>query len=458
MEINKSKSIKIMMYLILLVIIFIVAVIVIDPSGLTNANETISSVTLPLVSFIIACSALLLLHASMTNHEMTLRLEEHLLSYENPVQDIDCDNIELETSEVIIDFQESINLSDKTSRLPKVLISSELLKQLAEGLGHFRRQNHDLETGYALVGKVEGQGAKRKILINGMIEPGEQLDCSFSHVKHDRDNDQRELELYQLIDPHLCHMGDAHLHPGKMDVCSDGDYQTDLGNVKASTTGEMIFVIATGQSNRLQSRSAQSLYLNGLKLDFFYLGKSSNFQYQKVVPEVVDMPIMHIMSELRLFAEIDPVRARLDFSNLHRLPNYEVRITQKINDNCKQNICVELAHRKGFKVLIFFSNDPDAKPQVEFEFCGDTLPYKPDYLKGKWAPQVWFSQIALDAEKRILSAMMKPRDTKKEMANTAQRASLMSLQHETECSKLSKKKKSLIKSNTHKKKGDSNHG
>ena len=179
---------------------------------------------------------------------------------------------------------------------------------------------------------------------------------------------------------------------------------------------------------------------------------------QKVVPEVVDIPIMHIMSELRLFAETDPVRARLDFSNLHRLPNYEVRISKKINGSCKQNLCVELAHRKGFKVLIFFSNDPEAKPQVKFEFCGETGPYKPDYLDGKWVPQVWFAQIALDAEKRFLSAMMKTRDTKKEMAKTTQRASRMSQQHITEYSKLSEKEKSLMKTDTHKKKGDSNHG
>ena len=248
MEINdtKSKITQILTYLIPVIILLTATAIMFTTIGpVPDATETISLGTVLLVGLLTVCLSLLLLYVSVTNHTITLRLEERLASNKEPGQNTDIENLDLEIPEAISHYRASRNLSDETAKVPSVLVSSELLNQLADGLSQFRRQNQDLETGYTLVGKVTGQGINRKIMVQGLIEPGEQLDCSMYHVTHDRDNDQGELELFQLIDPHVCHIGDAHLHPGAMDVCSDGDYQTDLGNVQTSTTGEMIFMIAT---------------------------------------------------------------------------------------------------------------------------------------------------------------------------------------------------------------------
>ena len=283
--------------------------------------------------------------------------------------------------------------------IPQVLLARQVLEVLVDGINRHRRVRPGAETGFALVGKVLGEGPHRRLLVNGLIQAGTEAAFSPGSVKFDRAFQQRELEMMQLLDQRACHIGDAHLHPGSLDTCSAGDLETDLGNVRASMTQEMVFVIATASGWRI--RSEESLHVDGLKLDFFYLGKSSGYEYRRFVPEVIDEPVSQVNPALRAFAEAAPVRTRLDFASLRRLPGQDLRVTDMRLDGAELP-CVELTHRAmGYKAAIVFGPDPLARPHVFVDTGAELVRYEPEFLNGGWSPLIWFTQIALEIEKEM---------------------------------------------------------
>jgi len=287
--------------------------------------------------------------------------------------------------------------------IPRVQFLSGVIERLAAGINLSRRRRGEVETGYALVGKIVGDGSSRIIVVNGLINEGPGATRTCGHIKFDRPYQQDELCLLQLADPDLEHMGDAHLHPGNMDRCSGGDYQTDTRNVRASHSQEMVFVIATRASAYGSSQSDESLCHAGLKLDFFYLGKASGYEYRHFRPQVVQGEPIAVSEELRRFADADPVRARLDFDNLRRLMDYRMKIGELPGDGGRGRPCVEMTHKTlRFRTLIAFSADPRQRPEVLVDDGTQLMQFQPAWLNGSWLPGlVWFTPIVLNVEREM---------------------------------------------------------
>ena len=287
--------------------------------------------------------------------------------------------------------------------IPRVQVLAGVIDRLVAGINESRRRRGNVETGYALVGRITGKGASRVIAVSGLIDEGPNAARSGGHHKADREHQQRELDLLQLVDGDAMYIGDAHLHPGSMDTCSDGDHRTDEGNVRASRSQEMVFVIATAASVHGADRSADSLYRDGLKLDFFHMGRSSGYEYRHFRPEVVQGAALSVPAELRRFAAADPVRAKLDLDNLRRLTAYRMTLGELPSDSHSGRPCIEMTHRaRDFKTIIAFSADPDRRPEVFVDTGSQVMQFQPAYLNGSWAPGlVWFTPIVLDVEREM---------------------------------------------------------
>ena len=288
------------------------------------------------------------------------------------------------------------------NELPRIQFLSGVIDQLVEGITESRQRRGDVETGYALVGKIIGQGTSRIILINGLIDEGPGSARSGGHHKADRDHQQQELSLLQLVDGDVMYMGDAHLHPGSLETCSPGDYRTDLGNVRESWTQEMVFVIAKPASERWGSCSSDSVYRGGLKLNFFYIGKASNYEYRRFVPEIVEGKALQASVSLRQFAAFSPARARLDFENLRRLTAYKMEVFEMARDDGQHQSCIEMHHKRlKFKTLIVFSPEAGDCPEVYVETGGEIWRYQSQSLNGGWSHLIWFTPIILEIEREM---------------------------------------------------------
>jgi len=286
--------------------------------------------------------------------------------------------------------------------VPRVQVLAGLIDRLVAGINESRRRRGDVETGYALVGKITDDGASRIITVSGLIDEGPNAARSGGHHKADRTYQQDELCLLQLADPDLMHIGDAHLHPGSMDTCSGGDHRTDTGNVRASRSQEMVFVIATAASSHWGGQSEGGLCHAGLKLNFYYLGKASGYEYRRFRPEVVEGEALSASEPLRRFIEADPVRARLDFDNLRRLTDYTMTVSELPGEDGTRRPCIEMTHKtRGFRTLIAFSGDPRKRPEVLVDTGAQMAQFQPAYLNGGWTSVVWFTPIVLDIEREL---------------------------------------------------------
>lgn len=287
--------------------------------------------------------------------------------------------------------------------IPCVQFLSGVIERLVAGINESRRRRGEMETGYALVGKIVGEGPSRIIVVNSLIGEGPGATRTCGHIKFDRPYQQEELCLLQLADVDLSHIGDAHLHPGDMDTCSGGDHQTDTRNVRDSRSQEMVFLIATKASAHGGGRSATSIYHAGLKLDFFYLGKASGYEYRPFRPEIVRGEAVTASEELRRFATADHVRARLDFDNLRRLTDYRMTMAELPTSGEHNRPCIEMTHKtRGFKTLIAFSADPRQRPEVFVDDGSQLMQFQPAWLNGSWLPSlVWFTPIVLNVEREM---------------------------------------------------------
>ena len=287
--------------------------------------------------------------------------------------------------------------------LPRIRFVADVIARLAEGFRRSREQRGDVETGFALVGRVVGQGRDRTILVNGLIDEGPDAARSCGHHRSDRPYQQRELEYLQLVDSGAMHVGDAHLHPGAMDSCSGGDYATDLANVRASHSQEMVFVIATNAVATWGRRLSESLIRGGIKLDFFYLGTASDYEYCRFQPDIVEGQALRIPAELLRLAKLAPVRTRLDLENLQRLTDYEMNVSEMaIGEDAEPRPCIQMRHKtQGFTTLITFGGDPQGRPEVYVENGGEVLRYEANYLAGDWARVIWFTPIVMDVEREM---------------------------------------------------------
>jgi hypothetical protein len=287
--------------------------------------------------------------------------------------------------------------------VPRVQFRSGVIDRLAAGINESRRRRGTVETGYALVGKISGEGSRRIISVTGLIEEGPQSDRSGGHHRADREYQQQELELLQLVDGETMFIGDCHLHPGSLDTCSGGDYRTDSANVRESYSQEMVFVIVTAETAHWGAPSSHGLCCHGLNLNFYYLGKSSCYEYQRFRPEVIEGPALLVPVELRRFAAADPIRTKLDFDNLRRLAAYRMTVGEVIADGQPSRACIVMTHKiRGFKAMIAYSGDPCNRPDVFVEKGSHLMQFQPPYLsRNCTASPLWFTPIVLDIEREM---------------------------------------------------------
>lgn len=253
-------------------------------------------------------------------------------------------------------------------------------------------------------GRLTARGP-RIVLVNGIIDEGPDAARSAGHHKADRDYQQRELELLQLVDPEVMHIGDAHLHPGCLDTCSAGDFSTNVNNVRESWTQEMVFAIATA-SNSSRGQRSPGLYRGGLKFTFYYLGKGGGYRYRQFEPEIIKGEPLRVAPQLRLFAEAAPVRTRLDFENLRRLAAYRVMVTDLTLDGQQPRPCIVMCHKsQGFKTVLAFTSDPNCCPDVYVEADSELTQYRSEFVDGGWNRHVWFTAIVLELEREMAARL-----------------------------------------------------
>ena len=239
--------------------------------------------------------------------------------------------------------------------LPRLLMSESCLMSISDGIISFSNQQSSIfgggqETGYALVGTIKSDS----ILVKGIIEPGPKAEYSHGHVRFDRDYQQEELDKIQMVFPDIGHVGDIHLHPGNMNGCSGGDLHTDSNNVLDSVSAEMIFIIVTraGFGSNKTVVNNHVLRLKDLQFNFYYLGKNSSYRYCPIVPHMVTNPSIKIPSGLDRYFKEHPIRAKLDFGALQKLPDHRVTvldcdqlILQVINESLKYKLVIK--HNDG---------------------------------------------------------------------------------------------------------------
>ena len=294
-------------------------------------------------------------------------------------------------------------LSRASRKLPQIEFAEGVIRKMADGINAFRKRRHGVETGFALVGNIVGSGATRKIVVRGLVDAGPGTECSAGHVDFDRDYQTREIEKLRLIDWEVSHIGDAHLHPGAMDHCSGGDYQTDRANVLASNSQEMVFVIATDARAHRGGQVRGSMYVGGLKLDFFYMGVDSNSEYRAFLPTIAyGVAALEVDDSLERFHDSDPVRVVLDFDNLRRLAGYSYRFTLCPMGDGHAGPCVEMTHKRlGFKLLILFGDSAFERPEVYVQIGEKIVQYDSEYIKSTPVEHLCFTQIALAAERDV---------------------------------------------------------
>ncbi len=303
----------------------------------------------------------------------------------------------------------TMNDGMRTSHLPTILVNKGTLDALTAGINKSLRQNGRVETGYALVGKINGDERSRFITVCGLIDAGPDAKRCSGHVVFDRPYQQTELRLLQMVDTEVMHIGDVHLHPGAMDQCSEGDYHTDAANVCASRSQEMVFAIATVASAHRPERLQNGFIHDGLKLDFFYLGKKSGYRYARVLPEIIDGHALIVPAQLRHFAEAFPERALLDFDNLRRLRNYRMAILQMPNDDGDICPCIRMTHRtKRFQTIMIFTGQPRQPLDVLVKIGTNITRFQASYFDGRFSDLIWFTPIILDVERQLTEQFVAP--------------------------------------------------
>ncbi|MBI3268912.1 MAG: hypothetical protein HYZ53_07815 [Planctomycetes bacterium] len=278
--------------------------------------------------------------------------------------------------------------------LPRIQLARFVLDTLVRETNAFRERNPDLEVGHLLVGKVLGRGAERELLVDGLIGSGPRARFSPAEVEMDREYQREALRRMRTVDPFAGHIGDAHLHPGKLDRPSGGDYRTDRRNVLASSTQEMVFAILTAdfpEDAGGARRPADCLRLDGLKVSFFYLGLASGYRYRQFVPEVVES-----------VARSEDRPAATELSRVLGLPEHEARLARLSPRGQAPIPCVELVHRRTRRrILIGFPRAPGANPIAFVDTGAEMLAWESPLLSAPRGARSWFPGLLEEVEREL---------------------------------------------------------
>jgi len=165
-----------------------------------------------------------------------------------------------------------VSLSHQTPTkkgFPKIIFAEALLPRLDNYLTQsFESYGREIETGGMLIGEFSSAKGVPTFKIHGMIEAGPNAECSSDSVLFDAEYQMRMLGAIRRRHSKATNMGCFHVHPGRMDECSAGDYLADLVAVRESDTKALVFVIITVENPQ---QDPNSVYFGPLKIDFFVL-------------------------------------------------------------------------------------------------------------------------------------------------------------------------------------------
>lgn len=171
------------------------------------------------------------------------------------------------------------------AKIPRLIVAQSLFPTLHRYVTRSAQFNgHRVEAGGMLVGEFVQQQLAPVFTIQRFIEAGPRAECSPDSILFDHEYQAAALQRMQRQHPALGNMGCIHLHPGKMDRCSAGDYQADVAAVKQSDTRALVFGIITLENVRPDPLSIRH---RDMKVDFFLLGEGTGLNYVQVRPEVV---------------------------------------------------------------------------------------------------------------------------------------------------------------------------
>lgn len=199
--------------------------------------------------------------------------------------------------------------SDSSSGLPEVSLATGLLEEVIAYLEQRWTQiNPDHEEGGVLVGWRSDNGNVRGYHVVGFIDSGPNASTSAGHLDVDNEYITKQLALWSYIFPQLEILGFIHRHPGQLDKCSSGDIAGDVPVVKAASRKEMVFGIIT--INHPNKADLLAHYKEGsltgtdrpkrYKINFFYLGHSSNYKYQAFLPDLARLQVLNSEPRIRL--------------------------------------------------------------------------------------------------------------------------------------------------------------
>ena len=201
---------------------------------------------------------------------------------------------------------------------PKIILARELLPVIHEFISsNIRAHGEETETGGMLVGEFKFDEGGPVFTIRGFIGAGPNADLSPESVLFDADYQQSMLKLIHLQHPRSGNMGCIHVHPGLMDVCSEGDWVADVAAVQASDTKTLVFAIITINH---PGTDPLSVFYRNLKIDFFVLAAQNGFEYFHVRPSLHDLPLVQPARALREMAEHYGPGLAADLVALRRLP------------------------------------------------------------------------------------------------------------------------------------------
>ncbi|MGH7973434.1 MAG: hypothetical protein ACREIC_32355, partial [Limisphaerales bacterium] len=192
----------------------------------------------------------------------------------------------------------------KSGGAPSVALAQDLMPRLHKYVTRFlQHHGNEMEIGGMWTGEFAMEGGWPSFRINGFIEAGPNAEFSSDSILFDGDYQIQMLQAIRQHHPTVGNMGCFHVHPGKMDECSAGDYLADIAAVKESDTRALMFGIITLDNPR---RDPRSIYYENLKLDLFVLAEQTRFDYAHVRPRMEKTPVIEPASEAGADVAADP--------------------------------------------------------------------------------------------------------------------------------------------------------